>query len=151
MKPNTVIREKNLQTTTPPGLKRFLVALLILTAVSGYALNVVFIFGGTYSAALEATPSEALAPITKNITEQTATLLEQAISDAPKQETELSFQGTMMGENGKIALVNNAMVARGATIHRNIKVLEITERSLTVECLGETNVIAFGESATFIH
>lgn len=135
--------------TTPHGRKQFLIALLILTAVSGYFLSIAVFVSGAYAAIPLNAPGETLTPLTETLNEKTTTLLKKTISEYSGTEMVFSFQGTLDGEQGMIAIINDKMVAQGASID-GVRVAEITEKTLTIEYDDKTNVIYFGESVTII-
>jgi hypothetical protein len=138
---------KTSQPATPRGLKQFLVVLLILTAICGYALHVVLFTSGAYVAFQS--PLEALAPFTKILQEKTTSLLDTTLSNS-KTETTIWFQGTMRVKQGTVAIVNDNRITEGATIS-GIQIVKITDRELTVKYGDQTQTIGFGQRVSIWH
>lgn len=59
----------------------------------------------------------------------------------------LSFQGTLMGEQGAIAIINDQMVAVGATIE-DVLITGIDNRRLTIDYHGEIQTLTIGETVS---
>ena len=166
MNPNKA--KNKISRTTPPKLKKLLVGLLFISALAGYASAAYLMLRAR--SAIQSTIAET----PKEHQSQTAaatSLLESMIPgrfERPKVgnftgvrdlfrnpvEKEqvfmpLTFQGTLAGEEGAIAIVNDEPLALGTEI-QGVKVIAISDRVLILEYKGETKKLGVGETVSVL-
>lgn len=130
----------------PSGKRKTLIALLILSLIFGCIVGVYFLslsssgFGASIKKSLNEFP-------VKNLSNLSDILQKKIANKEP--DIVLTFQGTLMGEQGAIAIINDQMVAVGADIH-GIRIVEINNRRLVIDHLGETQTLTLGETVTLI-
>lgn len=128
----------------PSKKKKLLIALLILSIVAGSAGGVYFlyrsssVFGFSMKKSLEEFPIKNLSDL--------STLLQNKIATR-EPDIVLSFQGTLLGEQGAIAVINDQMVAAGAEFE-GVRIVEINNRKLVINYRGETQTLSIGETVS---
>lgn len=138
---------------TSPKLKTALITLLILSAVAGYA-GIFFFPTASVSAFSEMDIEKDNNSIfkemdLKKITEidlhKITSVLEKTIEQSDP-EISISFNGVLLGETGTVAIVNGKMVVPGAEIEKDIRVVEITNRTMTLQYKDQTQNLTIGET-----
>lgn len=132
---------------TPPALKKALIAILILCSVGGFAFQAVgFIFlgRGLLSEGMLSADQLSESFAIPHAPFERFDFLDKAKLTLPKKSL-YTFQGTLTGETGSIALINGEMAAAGALID-GVKILSISNRTLTIQRHQETLTLHVGDS-----
>lgn len=151
---------------THPALKKILLTLLFISVIGGYAGNA-FLFShagetiqSTVTATLQSTIEEN-SSIESSLLDsflpsrgQTDNTSFQGVKDlfrtASKEKVEMisfTFQGTLAGSDGAIAMINGKQVAVGADF-QGVNVTAISNRVLILEYKGETKKLVVGETVS---
>jgi hypothetical protein len=133
---------------TNPVLKKVLIAFLILCAIGGIAFQIVgfaSIRGSFLSGKFLSTNSmfEAL-PISKSSFDALPEFFETG-RHSLTPSARYTFQGTLTGETGSIALINGEMAAVGAAID-GVTIVSISNKTLIIERKGQPVMLTIGES-----
>jgi len=136
-------KNKKTKTKTASGQKKTLIALLIISVILGCAVGAYFLYfssgmGNSMKKSLNEFPVKKLSDLT--------TLLQDKITTR-EPDIVLTFQGTLMGEQGAIAIINDQMVAAGATTEV-VLISEIENRKLTIDYHGEIQTLTIGETVS---
>lgn len=160
---NTKTKIKKPVSTTPRRLRTTLLSLLVIFAVSGYAVNTYFFLRfGTEFQSRKNDPStqqtsphfslpESLLPGRTNQPDgsrldQVRNLIQQT-ADRNREGITITFNGTMKGKNGTIAMVNRKAQSVGSDIE-GVKVIDVSDKTLTIEYQGETQELNIGQTVT---
>lgn len=136
-------KNKAPKTKTASGKKKTRIALLIISGVIGCAVGAYFLYfssdmGNSMKKSRHEFPVKKISDLT--------TLLQDKITNR-KPDIVLTFQGTLMGEQGAIAIINDQMVAAGATIE-DVLITGIDNRKLTIDYHGEIQTLTIGETVS---
>lgn len=136
-------KNKTAEPKTASGKKKLLIALLIISVVLGCAIGVYFLYfssgmGNSMKKSLNEFPVKKLSDL--------SSLIQEKITNR-EPDIVLSFQGTLMGEQGAIAIINDQMVAVGATIE-DVLITGIDNRRLTIDYHGEIQTLTIGETVS---
>jgi len=131
------------ETKATSGKKKTLIALLIISGMLGCAIGTYFLYfssgmGNSMKKNLNEFPVKKLSDLT--------ILLQDKITTR-EPDIVLTFQGTLMGEQGAIAIINDQMAAAGATIE-DVLISEIENRKLTIDYHGEIQTLTIGETVS---
>lgn len=139
-------KKKSAAGTTSPVLKIILIALFLQTSIAGYALLFLLpasLFEKALSPAKFAKTKKASSDLFT--IKEIPTLLNKTMSrHAP--DISISFNGVLLGETGTVAIVNGEMVVPGAEIEKDIRIIEITNRTLTLQYKDQIQNMTIGET-----
>jgi hypothetical protein len=116
--------------------KRLIIDLLILGSLAGLA-------GGIYLLTNDSS-IEALAPL-RNMIDRHKRNPDHGGSLLPRTAPRFHFQGTMLGEQGAVAVINDELISAGADID-GMRILSITNHTLTVEYEGKRFQLTVGQT-----
>jgi hypothetical protein len=124
----------------PVRLKRFLLGLLFICTIGGF-------IAGALSIRKTLIEFPALIDSkTKPTADKTGgfqALFEKAALSKP--DSAPLYQGVIVGKEGQPMAVINGQATRSGTVTNGVRILEITENSLLIECNGETRRLRPGE------
>jgi hypothetical protein len=163
-------RKKILKHTgsTHPALKKILLALLFISAIGGYAGNAYLLSRSgpdiqsvvtktLQSAAPNQTASEDPSLLDSLLPKRMRRPVGETFTDVrdlfrtagdEKGETiSFTFQGTLAGTDGAIAMINGKQVAVGADF-QGVHVTSISNRVLILEYRGQTKKLVVGETVS---
>lgn len=137
------------QGLTPSWLKKTLIALLLLSALAGYAGLFFFPMAALSALASHIGSDSSEQPLNEFRFEQISSLLDDTARKIDPGIT-VCFDGVLRGETGTVAIINNEMVVPGSKTEEGIKVIDIQDRLITLEYRGQTRRITIGETAAFV-
>ncbi|MFA6174091.1 MAG: hypothetical protein WC701_10475 [Kiritimatiellales bacterium] len=142
---NSDFAEKKSAENSPARFRRPLIILLFVLSISGFASTFLF---KTSASPLSAT---LIKPFKLNAMDSSSFsnfIKKPDVGLWNHSEDTVVCQGTVIRENSKaLALVNGKTVAVGGTVN-GIRILEITDGSVLVECNGEIRRLVPGKSFT---
>jgi hypothetical protein len=162
------IKKKKTAGATPPGRKKLLLGLLFVCVLAGYAGSAYLTFHShsdiqsAVTQKLEQLPARdnsgdpsLLDSILPNRQNRTTTGAFDEIRDLFRTVTgkedfvPFTFQGTLAGKNGAIAMINNKPVAVG-TEFQGVEVIAISNQVLILEYKGKTKKLGVGETVSVL-
>lgn len=163
---NSKSAEQKTSRSTPDGLKKMLIVLLILSAVAGHASTVYLTIIATSNADNPAAtgirrplletlkaPEQFETVFTENI-ERFQIRQISGVKDLFREITEpegtlhsFTFQGTLSGERGAIAIINDHPIAVNAEID-GVRVVAISDRMVVLEYQKNTKEVLVGETVS---
>lgn len=123
------------------GKKKALIALLILSVAAGCIVGAYLLYASSGFGSSVKKGLDGFA--VKNLSDLSSLLQEKVTQKAP--DIVLTFQGTLLGEEGAIAIINDQMVAAGATIE-GVRITSIDNRKLVIDYQGEVQTLTIGET-----
>lgn len=164
----TSIKIKRTVRTTPHWQRTTLLFLLFISAISGYAVNAYLFFHLGTDTQSQFKNKFSPSAIQKSFTdfsllnstlpdqtnhpggtqfERVLDLLKKSTDDVNKDVVSITFNGSMTYKNGTVAMINKEAMSVGSDI-QGIKVIAITDQTLTLEYEGETQELIVGQTVS---